>query len=97
MPRKQHPNKEIEAAIQVAEKSGWLAKHTGSSSHAWGRLLCPLHTTEGCAFSIWSTPRNTENHARQIIRRIYSCPHPGNKEDILDEKKLSIHFNLEEC
>jgi hypothetical protein len=26
-----------------------------------------------CQFSIWSTPKNPENHARQIIRLIDGC------------------------
>lgn len=42
--RAKHPNKDIEAAMAFAEKNGWLFKDTGRSSHAWGKLLCPLHT-----------------------------------------------------
>lgn len=75
MSRKKHPNKEIEAAIQYAEKQGWRYKQSGDSAHAWGRLLCPLQNREGCSLSIWSTPRNTFNHAQQIYRRVNSCPH----------------------
>ncbi|MDF1761369.1 MAG: hypothetical protein P1U40_12620 [Coxiellaceae bacterium] len=73
--RKKHPRKEIELAIQYAESKGWLYKKSVNSAHAWGRLLCPLHTPEGCALSIWSTPRNVRIHADQIKRRIDRCLH----------------------
>lgn len=75
MRRKRHPNKEIEQAIQVAESKGWRYKDAGDSSHAWGRLLCPLQEREGCSMSIWSTPRDPVNHSKQILRRVGSCPH----------------------
>lgn len=75
MPRKKHPSKEIDSAIQFAESKGWRYKKVGGSAHAWGRLLCPLQTREGCSMSIWSTPRNTTNHAKQIYQRVDNCPH----------------------
>ncbi len=77
--REIHPNKEIEKAIQYAERKGWRYKKTGSSAHAWGRLLCLLQDREGCSMSIWSTPRSPETHAKQIRRRIDSCPHDEEK------------------
>ena len=73
--RTKHPNKEIEAAICFAEMLGWRYRHTGRSSHAWGRLLCPRKDREGCFFSICSTPKNPENHAKQILRNVKTCPH----------------------
>jgi len=73
--RKKHPNKEIELAIKYAEGKLWRHLKTGKSAHAWGRLLCPLQNKEGCSMSIWSTPRDTNNHAKQICRRVDSCPH----------------------
>ena len=73
--RKQHPCKEIEKTIQFAEDYGWRYKAAGNSAHAWGRLLCPLQTPEGCILSIWSTPRNNMAHARQIMARVKRCPH----------------------
>ena len=75
--RPKHANKEIEAAIQEAESKGWRYKATGNSAHAWGRLLCPFESREGCMMSIWSTPRNTYVHAEQIMRRVKQCPHGG--------------------
>lgn len=75
MSRPKHPNKAIEAAIQYAEDNGWRYREAGGSSHAWGRLLCPEESREGCQMSIWSTPRNPENHAKQIRRRVDNCEH----------------------
>lgn len=73
--RKRHPDKEIELAIQYAEKKGWRYMKAGTSAHAWGRLLCPQQNREGCSMSIWSTPRNSTVHAKQIYRRVDLCPH----------------------
>lgn len=73
--RIKHSNKEIEQAIQYAEKNGWRYREAGNSAHAWGRLLCPLEDRQGCSMSIWSTPRDSENHAKQIRRNVRSCLH----------------------
>ncbi len=75
MIRKKHPIKEIEAAVCYAEKEEWKYRKPGSSAHAWGRLHCPQNTREGCAMSVWSTPRNPENHSKQIIKNVKKCPH----------------------
>lgn len=73
--RDRHPNKEIEGALQYAESLGWEVKKAGKSSHAWGRVYCPHGGREGCLFSVWSTPRSPQNHARQIRRNVDNCPH----------------------
>lgn len=73
--RNKHPNKEIEWEVKKAEEIGWRYQKAGNSSHAWGRLLCPMENREGCSLSIWSTPRCAENHARQIRNRVNACPH----------------------
>jgi hypothetical protein len=73
--RTKHPNKEMEAAIVFAEDCGWRYARVGNSAHAWGRLLCSLESREGCAMSIWSTPRNASVHVKQILRRVNQCPH----------------------
>lgn len=75
MLRKKHPNKELEAAVQYAEDHGWRYKEAGNSAHAWGRLLCPLESRDGCSMSVWSTPRNPFIHAMQIQRRVDFCSH----------------------
>jgi hypothetical protein len=41
-----------------------------------------MRTREGCIIAVWSTPRNPENHARQITRLVDSCPH---RDDLQDE------------
>jgi hypothetical protein len=73
MSRPRHPDKHIEVAIQYAETLGWRVEL--SNHHAWGHLLCPLSNRDGCIVGVWSTPRNAENHARQIRREIDLCPH----------------------
>jgi hypothetical protein len=73
MSRPRHPDKHIEQAIQYAESLGWRVQM--SKGHAWGHLYCPQSTREGCIVSVWSTPRNPENHARHIRRDVDLCPH----------------------
>ncbi|MBI5128980.1 MAG: hypothetical protein HZA66_06030 [Rhodopseudomonas palustris] len=71
--RPTHPSKEIEAAVSFAEEQGW--SWVKVSGHAWAKLLCPHHDRDGCVLFVWSTPRNPENHARQLLRQIARCPH----------------------
>jgi hypothetical protein len=76
MARARHPKKEIEAAIQYAEASGWRVAVGGS--HAWGKLYCPYNEAECrcgqfCITSIWSTPRNPGNYARKLRRVVDNC------------------------
>ncbi|QIG92147.1 hypothetical protein [Bradyrhizobium sp. 6(2017)] len=78
--RSAHPNKEIEAVVSEAETEGWGWRKV--NGHAWGQLLCAHHDRDGCRISIWSTPKNPENHAKQIRRVIDRCPH---KEEVNDE------------
>ncbi len=73
MTRPRHPNKHLEEAIAHAESLGWRVEL--SNGHAWGRLLCPECSQEGCIISVWSTPRVPENHARHIRREVDQCPH----------------------
>lgn len=79
--RPKHPNKEIDHAIHYAESKGWRYQATGNSAHAWGRMLCPLATREGHAMSIWSTPKNMQNHAKQIKRNVDACEHSGGQNE----------------
>lgn len=83
--RKKHPSKDIETAICLAEKNGWRVVPAGRSAHCWGRLLCPFgdknekcRCGEFCSVSIWSTPRNNVNHAKQLRKAVEKC--------ILEEK-----------
>jgi hypothetical protein len=73
MGRPRHPDKHIERAVSYAESLGWTVKL--SQGHSWGFLLCPQHSRDGCRVGVYSTPRNCENHARQITRDVDLCPH----------------------
>ncbi|MCX7412517.1 MAG: hypothetical protein NTW36_03625 [Planctomycetia bacterium] len=68
-----HHNKHIRQALAHAAARGWRTRPGGG--HAFCILLCPEATREGCLKSVWSTPRNPEAHARDIIRFVDRCPH----------------------
>src|SRR5437660_12884274 len=70
-----HPNKHIREAVDYAVGRGWRLVKSGPRAHAWGRLYCPAQTRGGCIFTVYSTPRVPENHARYIRRRVDACPH----------------------
>jgi hypothetical protein len=46
-----------------------------ASAFASGIALLGATPREGCQMSVWSTPRNTENHAKQIRRKVDHCEH----------------------
>ena len=76
MPRTRHPKKDVEEALQHAEAQGWRIEVGGS--HAWGKMYCPYNDAECrcgefCIASIWSTPKNPGNHARQLKRVVDNC------------------------
>ena len=73
MSRPRHTDKHIEQVVAYAESLGWIWKP--SDGHPWGRLFCPFANREGCILSVWSTPKNPQNFARLLRRRIDSCPH----------------------
>ena len=75
MPRPKHPNKHVEEALQEAEERGWRVEKREGRGHAWGRMYCPGGSRGDCIMSVWSTPRNPENHARQIRHRVEQCEH----------------------
>lgn len=79
MSRPRHPKPAIEKAVQYAEQLGWRVELSGG--HAWGRLFCPFSSRSGCIISVWSTPRNADNHARQIRKVVDSCPHRSDSDD----------------
>lgn len=81
---KKHPSKEIQAALKYAEKKGWRIALGGS--HAWGKIYCPNNDQqcrcgEFCITSVWSTPRNPTNHARQLRRVVDNCIHQNKTND----------------
>lgn len=67
----EHPNKTIRGALKFAEERGWRLKKSGPRAHSWGKMFCG----SGCVVSIWSTPRNPENHAKQLRKSVVRCPH----------------------
>lgn len=69
--RPKHPKAPVEA-IRYAEQLGWRVE-VSKKGHGWGRLMCPLATRAGCIIGVYSTPKNPENHARQIQNKIDSC------------------------
>jgi len=76
MARKRHGKSEVETAMKYAESKGWRVEVGGS--HAWGKMYCPYNDDtcrcgEFCIASIWSTPRNPGNHARQLCRVVDNC------------------------
>jgi hypothetical protein len=86
MPRKCHQNPEIEAAVAYAELHGWRIKTSKGHGHAWGTMLCPRNDPECrcgefCVTSIWSTPRNPSNHAKQLRRVVDNCTSRGQDDE----------------
>ena len=82
MTRPKHPNKDIEKALRYSEEKGWrVAKSQGGTAHPWGRIYCPLQSREGCRMSVWSTPKNPTNHAKQIRRIVNLCGHILESDD----------------
>lgn len=68
-----HPNKHIREALLYAEERGWKSRKSSSRAHAWGTIRCQYgHRT--CWMAIYSTPKNPENHARHIRRKVDKCP-----------------------
>ena len=67
-----HQNKEINQAIEEAVSNGW-EWFPSPKGHCKGRLKCKLGHTEHM-FSVWSTPKNMENHAKDIRRKTSKCP-----------------------
>lgn len=84
MLRRRHPKPDVEAALRYAETNGW--KVTVGGSHAWGRMACPFNAADCrrgkfCLTSIWSTPRNPGNHARQLRRVVDNCTRRDENDD----------------
>lgn len=93
MPRKCHPNQEIEAAVAYAETQGWQIVTSRGRGHAWGTMRCPHNDPdcrcgEFCITSIWSTPRNPGNHAGQLRRVVDKCAARGRQDEICREDSV---------
>ena len=82
MARNRHPKKEVEEALKYVEELGWRIEEGGG--HPYGKMFCPYDDLdcrcgEFCITSIWSTPKNPGNHAKQIRRVVDNCV--GNEDD----------------
>ena len=80
MPRKRHPNKQIDAALKELESAGWtVVEAKGRSAHSWGFVLCAANAGNACRsgtfcrMSVWSTPRNPQAHADELLRKANGC------------------------
>ncbi len=80
MARARHPKKDVEAALVGLEEAGWIVTST-SSGHRWGVARCGESNRSGCQVSIWSTPRNPGNHARQLRQTLERCQHEWKKDN----------------
>lgn len=87
MARKKHPSKDIESALQEIEALGWTVEEAkGRSAHSWGYVLCPANEENACRsgvfcrMSVWSTPRNPRNHARELLRKAAGCAFKENDD-----------------
>lgn len=78
MPRRRHPDREIEMALQYAEAHGWRVETSSGHAHAWGRMYCPGGNA-GCGLSnnrvttIAGTPRSAGDHARRLRHLVDRC------------------------
>lgn len=91
MGRRRHRKAEIEDALRHAEMHGWRVEVGGS--HAWGKIYCPINDAdcrcgEFCITSVWSTPRNAGNHARQLRRVVNNCSALARLARAVDEADL---------
>ena len=80
MARTRHPKKEVEAILAYAEEVGWTVTPTASGHH-WGHMRCSEASRSGCQVSIWSTPRNSGDHAKQLVRALKRCGHQETGSD----------------
>lgn len=89
MKRVKHPKSEIEEVLKYAEQRKWSIEVGGS--HVLGKLYCPFNDKtcrDGifCIMSIWSTPKNPSNHAKQIRQKIDTCIRYKQAQNSLEEK-----------
>lgn len=66
--RPRHTRKQVEQVIRKLEGVGWTIIYP--SGH-WGRAKCG----DGCLIVIPGTPKNSDNAAKQVLRKAQKCPH----------------------
>lgn len=75
---KKHPNKEIRKVIENALIKGWKIKESKGHAHILGSLYCPQNDPNccggtNCILNVNCTPKNPQNHAKQLERAIKNC------------------------
>jgi hypothetical protein len=90
MSRRSHPHSDIEDALKYAEENGWRIDVGGG--HCWGKIYCPYNDKECrggifCISSVWSTPRNPGNHAKQIRKVVDNCTTNNNLNHLSEEEE----------
>ena len=70
-----HPNRHICEAIAYGLDNGWTLRQSGPRAHTWG--LCPPADRTGCIRAVYSTPRSSEDHAKDLRRAVHRCPYEG--------------------
>jgi hypothetical protein len=72
MARWSHSKKQVREALDEADracdeesKPGFYVADTNARGHSWGYIRCLACSQK---FSVWSTPKNADNHADQIRR-----------------------------
>lgn len=73
MPRGRHPKKDVEQALNRAERNRLNVQQNRGRGHKWGDVGC--QDTGHPKKSVWSTPRNPGNHAKEINK--YTDGHKG--------------------
>jgi hypothetical protein len=64
VPNWSHSKKQVRDALDGAHEAGFTVRET-SAGHRWGYVECGKC---GQRLSVWSTPKNADNHARQTRR-----------------------------
>ena len=80
MARGVHPKKEVRKALKELRAAGWTIEVArGGRAHRWGTATCPYQHPDGsgglsrCALVVYGTPRNEDNHARELRRGLRRC------------------------
>ncbi len=72
-----HPKSQIREVLNAADAAGFKITVTRGRGHSWGRIDCP---SCGQRLSVWSTPKNADNHGKQIRRFIQRHSHTEDTE-----------------
>lgn len=77
MERSRHPKKEVEKALSRAEEKELKVEQNRNRGHKWGDVAC--QDTSHAKKSVWSTPKNPGNHAKDIDK--YTDGHKDHRDE----------------